>query len=72
MTKLVLSSQGIFKAGPPLLLFLYFLFFFVEVWLLYNVLVSTVQKSDPIIHIFFFRFFSIIGDYYNYIVIITL
>ena len=71
MTKLVLSSQGIFKAGLPLLL-LYFLFFFVEVWLLYNVLVSSVQKSDSIIHIFFFRFFSIIGYYYNYIVIITL
>ena len=37
MTKLVLSSQGIFKAGLPLLLFLDFLFVFLEVWLLYNV-----------------------------------
>ena len=57
MTKLVLSSQGIFKAGPPLLLFLYFLFFFVEVWLLYNVLVSTVQKSGSIIYTYMSLFF---------------
>ena len=71
MTKLVLSSQEIFKAGLPLLLFLDFLFVFLEVWFLYNVLVSSIQKSDSII-IFFFRFFSIIGYYYNHIVIITL
>ena len=42
--------------------------FFIEVQLIYNaVLVSGVQQSASVIHIylFFFRFFSIIGNYYK-------
>ena len=43
-----------------------FCFFYIEVWLIYNVLVSSVQQSDSFIytHIYmyiYFRFFSIIG-----------
>ena len=46
-----------------------FLKIFIEIYLIYNVLISDVQQSDSVkhiyvcIYIFFFRFFSIIGYY---------
>ena len=58
-------------------------FFFIEVQLIYNVLVSGMQQSDSVIYIhiymcvcvcvylcdFFFQFFSIIG-YYKILIIV--
>ena len=41
-----------------------FILFLSDIYLIYNVvLTSSVQQSDSVIHMFFFRFFSIIGYY---------
>ena len=44
--------------------FISLILIFIEVQLIYSImLVSVVQQNDPVIHIQFFRFFSIVGYY---------
>ena len=43
--------------------FYVFFKFYIGVYLINDVLVSSVQKIDLVIHIYFFRFFSLMGYY---------